>query len=144
MMAVKGSEQSWVDAVVAMDRSMRVFQNFVSPIMQHHGADLSLNNLNFLLSIGPGDVMVNDIVRNGQYVPSNASYALKELQKLGYIDRRQDPNDRRSAIVTYTKKGSDLVKDIKAASKSVSRVYREVIEHLHTFDSHCARLPEGF
>lgn len=143
-MAVKGSEQGWVDAVIAMDRSLRVFQEFVRPIMKHHGADLSLNNLSFLLSIGTGDVMVNDIVRRGHYGGSNASYALKLLESQGYIERRQDPKDRRNGIVNYTKKGADIVRDIRQASKSHNRAHKDVCEHLSVFDNQCARLPEGF
>lgn len=139
----KSSEQSWVDAVVAMDRSLRVFLDFVRPIMNKHAADLSLANLVFLLSIGNGDVMVNDIVRRGRYVGSNASYALKILQKQGYIDRREDPEDRRNGIVSYTAKGAQLVNDIKAVSKSNSKLHRDVCEHLVVFDNHCARLPEA-
>ncbi len=138
----RGSEQSWVDAVVAMDRSLRVFLEFVRPILNRHAADLSIANLVFLLSIGNGDVMVNDIVRRGRYVGSNASYALKLLQKQGYINRRQDPEDRRNGVVSYTDKGASLVRDIKAASKSTSKLHREVCDHLLVFDNYCARLPE--
>lgn len=140
-MAGKASENSWVDTVIAMDRSQRVFQDFVKPVLTRHSADLSLTNLVFLLSIGNGDVPVNDIVHKGRYVGSNASYALNILQKQGYIERRQDPNDRRNGIVTYTKKGSDLVRDIRHVSKSSTKAHRDVCELLVVFDNHCARLP---
>lgn len=140
-MAGKASENSWVDAVIAMDRSQRVFQDFVRPILNRHSADLSMTNLVFLLSIGNGDVAINDIVHSGRYVGSNATYALNILQKQGYIERRPDPNDRRIGVINYTKKGSDLVRDIKHVSKSSTKAHRDVCELLVQFDNHCARLP---
>jgi DNA-binding MarR family transcriptional regulator len=143
-MAGKAADKSMVDTMIAIDRLQRIYQDFVKPVLSRHGSDLSLTNLIFLLSIGPGDAAVNDIVHEGRYVGSNASYALNILQKQGYIERRKDANDRRNAIVSYTKKGSDLVRDLRHVSKSPAKANRDVCDLLVILENHCARMPSGF
>jgi DNA-binding MarR family transcriptional regulator len=141
-MAGKAADNSWIGAMIAMDRSQRVFGDFVKPILARHNADLSTPLLLFLLNIGPGDAHVNDIVNDGRYVGSNATYAINSLIKQGYIERRQDPSDRRNGILRYTKKGSDLDRAVQHALKSNTKANREICNLLVFFDNHCARLPD--
>src|SRR5690349_18726119 len=118
-MALGREVADWSEVAVAMDRGLRVFAELVKPILAEHGsASLSMTNLMFLLALGGGDARVNEVVRKGRYLGSNASYALKALQDGGLIDRRQDPDDRRNAIVSWTDRGRALTGAISAACRS--------------------------
>ncbi len=141
-MAGKGGTGNLADIAVAMDRGLRVFSEFVRPILAVHGADkVSISNLIFLLSVGEGEARVNDIVKRGRYVGSNASYALKFLQESGYIDRKQDPDDRRNAVVSWTPKGQTIVDALRNACGDGGGLPREAAAVIRSFENHCFRPP---
>jgi Transcriptional regulators len=141
-MAGKGSTGNLADIAVAMDRGLRVFAEFARPILTLHGAEkVSISNLIFLLSVGDGEARVNDIVKRGRYVGSNASYALKFLQESGYIDRKQDPEDRRNAVVSWTPKGKAIVDALRAACGDGGGLPREAAAVIRSFENYCFRAP---
>lgn len=141
-MQAQPRQNDWTDVVIAMDRTMRVFADFVRPILSSIGVGgLSTSNLIFLMQIGSKEARVNDIVRRGRYIGSNASYALKALQEQGLIDRRQDPGDRRNAVIRWTAHGAAVVAAVRDACRDPKAVPREAAELLRAFESHCARLP---
>lgn len=132
----------WSEVAIAMDRGLRVFADFSKPILIAHAADtMSITNLLFLVSVGENEARVNDLVKRGHYVGSNASYALKSLQDGGFIERRQDPSDKRNAIVICTDRGRALVVAIKEACAAKGVAPRDVIKSLKTFEDHCMKLP---
>lgn len=142
-MAGKGGSGNLADIAVAMDRGLRVFSEFVRPILASHAADkVSTSNLIFLLSIKDGEARVNDIVKRGRYVGSNASYALKFLQEEGYIDRRQDPEDRRNAVVSWTPRGRALVDALRLACGDGGTLPQDAASMLRAFENHCFRAPQ--
>lgn len=139
-MPPKRQQSDWSDVAILMDRGLRVFADFSKPVLTRHAADnLSLSNLLFLVSIGEGEARVNDIVKQGRYVGSNASYALKSLQDGGFISRQQDPSDRRNGIITYSDRGHALVAEIKEACKG--GLPRDIADMFLAFESHCSKLP---
>ena len=141
-MSEKRQPFDWSEVAIAMDRGLRVFADFAKPILLAHAADtMSITNLLFLVSVGEGEARVNDLVRRGRYVGSNASYALKALQDGGFIERRQDPADKRNAIITCTDRGLELVLAIKEACTAKSGAPREALKTLKMFDDHCTKLP---
>lgn len=139
-MAGKGTGGNLADVAVAMDRLLRVFSEFTRPILQAHSADHVGKHLLFLISVGDGDARVNDLVKRGRYVGSNASYALKFLQDSGFLDRRQDSGDRRNAVVTLTPKGRALVEAVRTACDSGS-IPANAVQAIRSFENHCVRQP---
>lgn len=132
----------WSEVAIAMDRSLRVFADFSKPILIAHSAEnMSISNLLFLVSVGEHEARVNDLVKRGHYIGSNASYALKSLQSGGFIERRQDLNDKRNAIIVCTDRGRSLVGSIKKACASKGVSPRDIIKSLKMFDEHCMKLP---
>lgn len=128
----------WSEVAVVMDRCLRGFADFVRPILAEHDAStLSVTNLAFMLSLGDGDARVNDVVRKGRYLGSNASYALKSLQDGGYIERRQDPQDRRNVIVTWTSRGRLLANAVSRACQGDNEAASAALAALAAFESHC-------
>lgn len=141
-MSLRKALNDWSEVAVSMDRGLRIFADFAKPILKSHSADnLSLSNLLFLISVGEGEARVNDIVKRGRYVGSNASYALKALQDGGYIDRRQDPDDRRNGVISWTDRGRSLIRDIKSSSSVEGTIPREAIDIVIAFETHCSRVP---
>ena len=132
--------KDWSEFLVVADRILRVYNEFISPILVKHEAEsISLSNILFLISIGEGEYKVSDIVRKGRYVGSNASYALKALASADLITRRQDVNDRRNALVSWTPRGRTLVKDIRDNSTDSTGYCRDSWETLSSLENHCAR-----
>lgn len=141
-MAAKRQDGDWTEVAIAMDRGLRVFADFVKPILAMHAADsLSLSNVLFLMAVGEGEARVNDIVRSGRYVGSNASYALKALHAQGFIVRRQDPADRRNAVVRWTDRGGALALALRRACETPDGIPGGTSSILSAFENHCARLP---
>lgn len=140
-----GRVGDWAEVAIAMDRCLRVFADFVRPILVEHDAStVSVSNLVFMLSLGAGDARVSDVVRNGRYLGSNASYALKSLQEGGYIERRQDPQDRRNAIVRWTDRGRSIADAVAGACKADSEIAIAAVAALRSFEEHCVeRCPAG-
>ncbi|MBY3433379.1 winged helix DNA-binding protein [Rhizobium laguerreae] len=119
---------------------MRVYNEFNTSILVKHEAEsISPGNIFFLISIGEGEHKVSDIVRRGRYIGSNATYAIKALLASGLITRRQDANDRRNALISWTPEGAALVKDIEISSTDTTGYCRESWEALEALENHFAR-----
>lgn len=141
-MAARMKDGDWTEVAIAMDRGLRVFADFVKPILAAHAADnLSLSNVLFLMAVGDGEARVNDIVRSGRYIGSNASYALKALHSGGFIDRRQAETDRRNAVVCWTERGRALVMALRKACTSSEGIPVSAAAAISAFETHCSRLP---
>lgn len=132
----------WTEVAIAMDRGLRVFADFVKPVLVAHAADnLSMSNVLFLMAVGEGEARVNEIVRSGRYVGSNASYALKALHGGGFIVRRQDEADRRNAVVCWTARGEALATALRKACSSPDGIPSAASSVIAAFENHCSRLP---
>lgn len=132
--------KDWSEFLVVADRINRVYKDFISPILVKHEAEsISLDNIYFLISIGEGEYKVSDIVRKGRYIGSNVTYVLKALIAADLIVRRQDANDRRNALVSWTPRGRALVKDIRDNSTDTTGYCRDSWEALSALENHCAR-----
>jgi DNA-binding MarR family transcriptional regulator len=133
--------RDWSEFLIAADRIQRIYSDFINPVLVKHEAEsISFSNILFLISIYDGEYKVNDIVRKGRYVGSNASYALKALTAAGLITRRQDKSDRRNALVSLTDQGIALVKDIKDNSIDTTGQCKESWDILAALENHCARI----
>jgi len=71
--------------------------------------DISPAQAMMLGNIGEGDVSVRDLIERGYYLGSNASYNLKNLIDGGYVERRTQARDRRSAHLKLTAKGRGVL-----------------------------------
>jgi DNA-binding MarR family transcriptional regulator len=139
MAASAGSDTDWSEVAVAMDRGLRAFADLARPVLDSSDAGgMSVANLIFLLSLGEGDARVSDVVRGGRYLGSNASYAFKTLQEGGWIDRRQDPGDRRNAVVSWTGRGAALAASVKRACEAAGPGAAQAVAALRSFETHCA------
>ena len=67
--------------------------------------DLSPTQALMLLHIGGEELSVRDLLERGYYLGSNASYNLKHLVELGYVDRAASQRDRRAARLRLSERG---------------------------------------
>lgn len=71
--------------------------------------DISPVQVMMLSNIGSENISVRDLIERGYYLGSNASYNLKQLVEGGYVERHASTRDRRSAHLTVTAKGQDVL-----------------------------------
>lgn len=71
--------------------------------------DISPVQVMMLSNIGNENISVRDLIERGYYLGSNASYNLKQLVEGGYVERHASTRDRRSAHLTITAKGQDVL-----------------------------------
>lgn len=76
--------------------------------------DISPVQVMMLVNIGGESISVRDLIERGYYLGSNASYNLKQLVEGGYIDRIASTRDRRSAHLSLTPKGLDVLSKLAA------------------------------
>ncbi|MGE0108689.1 MAG: MarR family winged helix-turn-helix transcriptional regulator [Bdellovibrionales bacterium] len=96
-----------------IERMHRRFLDVVRLEMWREGIrDISPVQIMMLSNIGHEDISVRDLIERGYYLGSNASYNLKQLVEAGYVERRISKRDRRSAHLTATKKGHDVLEKL--------------------------------
>lgn len=70
---------------------------------------------------------ISDIAR-AQDVSKNAiGQLVNELEELGYVERVDDPDDRRAKIVQYTRQGVDMMADATAVGERLDAEIEEII-----------------
>ncbi|MDV3124508.1 MarR family winged helix-turn-helix transcriptional regulator [Mycobacterium sp. 21AC1] len=70
---------------------------------------------------------ISDIAR-AQDVSKNAiGQLVDELEKLGYVERVADPQDRRAKVVRYTRQGVDMMADAAAVGERLDAEIADII-----------------
>jgi DNA-binding MarR family transcriptional regulator len=59
--------------------------------------------------IAPDGSRLTDLARRANMSPQAMGQLVDELEEMGYVVRRQDPNDRRAKLIVLTKKGRECV-----------------------------------
>src|SRR6185312_6491329 len=114
-----GSRSSRITAVVesfeAISRSLRV-----SAEDDWMGLDLTMAQLKALFTLeygGPATIGQTG-EKLGISLPT-ASHLVERLVQGGYVERTEDPNDRRRTLASTTEKGSELVKRLRQGGRNV-------------------------
>lgn len=61
-----------------------------------------------LLDIGDQDISIRDLIDRGYYMASTATYNIRKLAEMGYIEQNRSPSDRRQIRLRLTEKGREL------------------------------------
>jgi DNA-binding MarR family transcriptional regulator len=69
----------------------------------------------------PGEIAVN-----ARLSKQATNDMLRELERLGYLERRPDPTDGRARIIRLTKRGQALDKAVWTAGREVERSWRNL------------------
>ena len=67
--------------------------------------DLNVAHLSILLYPGPQGMRPSDLAADRQMSRQSVNYLLGQVEALGYLERRSDPDDQRSKRVALTPRG---------------------------------------
>jgi DNA-binding MarR family transcriptional regulator len=99
--------------------------------------DLNSAHLPLLRYPGPENRRPSELATEARMTKQAMNYLLGELERLGYLIRREDPDDRRSKRVHLTERGQAVVRTIR---RTVRRIEAEWEQELGP--SQFARLRE--
>ena len=87
--------------------------------------DLDAAHLNVLQYPGPHGMRPSELAAQLRMSKQALNYLLGELERLGYLERRPDPDDQRSRRIVLTRRGRSLVPVIREAVGDVEREWAE-------------------
>ena len=80
---------------------------------------ISVSTWRLLATLSGGDGMtIGDLARIGLYNQPTTTKIIDRLEETGVVERRQDANDRRKALVFITAEGRSMVDDLLGAAKA--------------------------
>jgi len=101
-------------------RATKVISAAIALSLDGADARLSLPQLRALAMIDArGPVNLSAVAEGLGVNASNASRACDRLVRNGLLDRREDPNDRRSVVLTLTREGRRLLDQIMKKRRTV-------------------------
>lgn len=83
--------------------------------------DLDAPHLSVVLWPGPEGMRPSDLAARMRVTKQALNYLLGELERLGYLERRPDPDDGRARRIALTARGKSLVPVIRAAVADAER-----------------------
>jgi len=96
------SIRSWMD--VFMHRSMRGWGRYAK------STGLSMHQVSLMMQLNyRGACGMSEISERFNVTPAAASQLVDKLVQSGYIQREEDPNDRRAKLLNLTDKGREVI-----------------------------------
>ena len=99
-----------------------VLERILAGLHEDGFTDLNAAHLPLLRYPGPENRRPSDLATEARMTRQAMNYLLGELERLGYLTRRDDPEDRRSKRVQLTERGHALVRTIR---RTVRRIEAE-------------------
>ena len=87
--------------------------------------DLDAAHLNVFQYPGPQGTRPTELATRVRMSKHALNYLLRELERLGYLERRPDPEDRRSKRVALTDRGTSVVRVIREAVDEVETTWAQ-------------------
>jgi DNA-binding MarR family transcriptional regulator len=117
--------QSWGKLVSILKRQS---DDWVTEALITNGyPDFKLAHMPFIMNIANEGTNNNDLAKRARVTKQAMSKVSKELQKLGYIQTKVDPKDKRSSIFLLTDKGKKFIIEARLCVKSLMDEYRKAI-----------------
>jgi DNA-binding MarR family transcriptional regulator len=76
--------------------------------------------------VPPEGIRVSDLARLARVRKQTTAQAVEELERLGYVERRPDPSDRRASLVFLTARGEAVRPVAVAAGRRVEERWAEL------------------
>ncbi len=77
--------------------------------------DLNASHLTILLYPGPQGLRPSDLAAERQMSRQAVNYLLGQVEELGYVERRSDPDDQRSRRIALTSRGLRAAESMREA-----------------------------
>ena len=99
-----------------------VLERMLAGLHEDGFTDLNSAHLPLLRYPGPENRRPSELASDARVTKQAMNYLLGELERLGYLTRRDDPEDRRSKRVHLTERGHAVVRSIR---RTVRRIEAE-------------------
>ena len=98
-----------------------VVQRLLRAVYENGFDDIEGPQLNVLLWPGPDGMRPSDLAARMRITKQALNYLLGDLERLGYLERVPDPDDRRSRRIALTDRGRALIPVIRGAVAETER-----------------------
>ena len=99
-----------------------VMERMLAALHAHGFDDIDGPRLSVLLWPGPDGMRPSELAARMRVTKQALNYLLGDLERLGYLERRPDPDDRRARRIAMTDRGRALVPVIR---ETVAQTERE-------------------
>ena len=109
------------------ERLHRRYLDVVQCVLSDRGVD-DVNPVQALMiaDIGDGEVALRDLIDRGNYLPNAATYNIRKLVELGYVEQGRSVRDRRVGKVKLTESGLMLRHQLLEADEEISQALTRV------------------
>lgn len=88
--------------------------------------DIRPPHANVFTFVRPEGIQVSELTRLAHVRKQTMTQAVEELERLGYVERRPDPNDRRARLVFLTERGKGVRPVAMAAGRLVDQRWSDM------------------
>jgi len=99
----------------------RVYQQILRALREHGFTDITGAHFQVLRWPGPRGQRPVELAQQAGMTRQAMNYLLGQLEELGYVERRVDPDDVRSRRVYLTPRGTSTISVIRDAVKELER-----------------------
>jgi len=107
--------------------SIRVQQDLMEATAARGHAGLKMSHAQVLPLIGPEGARVNELARIQRVSRQAISATARDLERLDYLLREDDPRDRRGVVFRLTARGTRLIEASVAALDDQAETFRDVL-----------------
>lgn len=113
---------------VTLARVLREFsrdydRRLIKGIQARGHPDIRASHQVVFANIGLGRTRVTELAERARVTQQAMGKVLKELERLGYVERAVDETDRRAKAIRLTPRGTALMTDAVAAAGEIDRLY---------------------
>lgn len=109
----------------------QVQKRMLTRLHEHGFDDLDAPHLNLLLYPGPQGARPSELAARRGMSKQAVNYLLGELERLGYLERQADPDDRRSRRIVLTHRGEQAAYTIRDAVDEIERDWANQLGRKH-------------
>ena len=102
-----------------------VQRHMLDRLHEHGFTDLEPAHLNVFQYPGPQGLRPSDLAARLRISKQALNYLLGQLERLGYLERHQDPDDLRSKRIVLTERGASLIPVIRGAVGEVETAWAQ-------------------
>jgi DNA-binding MarR family transcriptional regulator len=104
-----------------------VRRHMLTRLHEHGYDDLEPAHLSVLQHPGPGGLRPSELASRLGMSKQAVNYLLGQLEGLGYLERRSDPDDARSRRIALTERGEAIVPVIRDAVAEIEREWASTL-----------------
>lgn len=138
-------DNSFHDFTVNINRLDKLFLELIEHSLRYNEIyDISPMQALVMTNIGLEAMRVYDVNDFDYYLGKNVTYNIQDLVQKGYVGKLKNKNDKRSAIVSLTKKGERVLKILDSVNVSQQESLHKLKIDVKNLNEILARLQRIF